>query len=576
MARANRKPNPTARLDQHLRASELRFSTLLGVLQTLMTIGFAWGAASLIGIALAGQFIDVPDGSQELLERPLGLTMNASIGLILSTLLVKALASYAQNLVNLRSSVYARDRLRQHILDNCFRLGINLFPAFKPSELANLLTLETDKLKDYFADYQIQKKMALYTPVLILAAAATVNWLVPLLLLLTTPLIPLFMVLIGKRAAQASRANLEALNRLGHLLEDRLANLNLLQEQDSLSYESKSIYESSDRFRKSTMKVLRLAFLSGTLLEFFAAISVALVAVYLGLFFLEKYSFGSWEVDISFAKGAFLLMLAPEYYLPLRKLGALYHAKSNARALAERLEHLDQLAQALNAEAENSPLPALQTLECVDLCSGSPNPVHQPFSCTLQQGDSLLLEAPSGTGKTTLLDTLAGLRAAHSGFIRVNGVEIKLHDNSAWQAQIGYISQQAELIYGTLRDNLTLGRAFSDETLLQALEQAQLRSLVEALPTGLNHFITDAGDFLSGGQIQRLAIARALLHKPRLLLLDEPIANLDQDTAQRFMQALAFHTESGGILIMASHRSAAAFPFTQRQVLNRAQGATHA
>jgi len=556
LARSKRKPNPTALLDQHLRASELRFSTLLGITQTLMTIAFAWGAANLIGLALSNQ-ADL-------------MSPSSTVALLLIALLIKSLAAYAQNRINLRSSVFARDRLRQAILDRCFRLGVSLFPAFKPSELANLLTLETDKLKDYFAEYQIQKKMAVYTPVLIILASAAVNWLVPLVLLLTTPLIPLFMILIGKRAAEASRNNLEALNRLGHLLEDRLANLNLLQQQDSVSYESKRLYTQSDNFRKSTMKVLRLAFLSGTLLEFFAAISVALVAVYLGLFFLDKYSIGAWSSDISFAEGAFLLMLAPEYYLPLRKMGALYHAKSNARALTERLQYLGELSDALPAKNEPGALCELTQLQCVALCSGAINPVHQPFSFTLKPGESLLLEAPSGTGKTTLLDTLAGLRVAQSGEVRVNGQALSLYDNASWQRQIGYISQQPELIYGTLRENLSLGREFNETELWSALEQAQLAEVVSALPDQLNHFITDAGDFLSGGQVQRLAIARALLHKPRLLLLDEPVANLDQETAERFMQGLKFHTESGGMLIMASHRSAAAFDFTQRQQLLKA------
>ena len=556
MARA-RKPNPTAILDQHLRGSELRFSTSLGVVQTLMTIAFAWGTANLIGITLNGA--------------SLGLGLNASVALLLLALLVKALASYSQNLINLRSSVYARDRLRQHILDHCFKLGVSLFPGFKPSELANLLTLETDKLKDYFADYQIQKKMAVFTPVLILIASASVNWLVPLLLLLTTPLIPLFMVLIGKRAAAASRANLEALNRLGHLLEDRLANLNLLQQQNCISIESKRLYSQSNSFRKSTMKVLRLAFLSGTLLEFFAAISVALVAVYLGLFFLDKYSLGAWSADISFAQGAFLLMLAPEYYLPLRKLGALYHAKSNARALAERLQHLDQLSGELPNTEQSTATDLESELRCTELSCGNHSPVHQPVSFELRSGESLLIEAPSGTGKTTLLDTLAGLRLPVDGIIQADGARLIAYDNARWQRQVGYISQKAELIYGSLRENLTLGRSFSEDALWSALKQAQLDEVIRTV--GLDYFISDAGDFLSGGQIQRLAIARALLHQPKLLLLDEPIANLDQETAERFMQSLKYHTDRGGMLIMASHRSASSFEFTHRLTLEKTRNA---
>ena len=168
--------------------------------------------------------------------------------------------------------------MREQILSLSFKTGISLFPAFKPAQLANLLTSEVDKLKEYYAEFKIQKQMAVWTPILILIAASFVNWLVPLILLLTTPLIPVFMVIVGNKAGEASRNNLEQLNRLGHLLEDRLRNVDLLQQEQAVNRETQALHQQSDQFRISTMKVLRLAFLSGTLLEFFAAISVALVA----------------------------------------------------------------------------------------------------------------------------------------------------------------------------------------------------------------------------------------------------------------------------------------------------------
>jgi len=537
----------------------MRLSLLLGLIQTLCTIGFAYWVASMIDQVLT-------QGS--LNHSPLFLVISAFL-----ILAIKAVASLWQSTINLRNSVTIRDRLREQILCLSFKTGISLFPSFKPAQLANLLTSEVDKLKEYYAEFKIQKQMAVWTPILILIAASFVNWLVPLILLLTTPLIPIFMIIVGNKAGEASRNNLEQLNRLGHLLEDRLRNIDLLQQEKAVERETEALHVQSDQFRISTMKVLRLAFLSGTLLEFFAAISVALVAVYLGLFFLDKYSLGAWGADISFAEGAFLLMLAPEYYLPLRKMGALYHAKSNAHAVAEQIEKLKETAELSQGSRESSTSDSFaESIHLEALVSGNHQAIHQPVTVSLKAGESLLIEAPSGTGKTSLLDTLAGLRTLLSGNVYADERSIEPFNNPRWQQGIGYITQHPELIYGSLRENLCLGKPYSDEAIWDALRSAQLEDVVEQLPQGLDYFITDSGHFLSGGQTQRLSIARALLHRPKLLLLDEPIANLDVDTAELFMSALHQYVEQGGIIIMASHRTNQ-FNFTHQLTLAKTEGA---
>lgn len=551
------KQNPTASIDSLGTGFTRSFHTavLLGVVQSLTVISFAGLTAYLIDHLLSGSLA------------------TADIYLILTvlsaTLVLRHLASFAQSRINLKRSVLMRDRLREHILNLSFKRGIRLNSSFRPAEMANLLTTDVEGLKDYLADYPVQKKLAIITPILILIASFSVNWLVPLILLLTTPLIPVFMILVGKKAAEASRQNMTEMNRLGTLLEDRLRNIELLQRNHAIEPETQTLYQQSDRFRRSTLNVLKLAFLSGTLLEFFAAVSVALVAVYLGLFFLDKYSIGAWHGDISFAEGAFLLMLAPEYYLPLRRLGALYHAKSNARATAEQVEHLEYLVRQQEDGSPPDPISEINTIELVQVQAGdTARPAHQPISLQLNSGDALLIEAPSGTGKTTLLDSLAGLRPLQHGCIRLDNKQVELYANPGWQARVGYISQHPELVYGSIRDNLCLGQDYSDKELWQALDRAELKSTIESLPTQLNHYITDSGAQLSGGQIQRLATARIFLHRPKLLLLDEPMANLDQDTAEQFMSGLTFHTERGGILIMASHRLSTGFRFSHRLVLD--------
>lgn len=551
------KKNPTASIDRLGTGFNRSFHTslLLGVVQSLTVISFAGLTANLIGHLL----------SDTLSKADLYLILAA----LTTTLVIRHCAGFAQSRINLKRSVQMRDRLREHILNLSFKRGIRLNSSFRPAEMANLLTTDVEGLKDYLADYPVQKKLAIITPILILIASFSVNWLVPLILLLTTPLIPVFMMLVGRKAAEASRKNMTEMNRLGTLLEDRLRNIELLQRNHAIEPETQTLYQQSDRFRRSTLDVLKLAFLSGTILEFFAAISVALVAVYLGLFFLDKYSVGGWYGDISFAEGAFLLMLAPEYYLPLRRLGALYHAKSNAHATAEQVDHLEHLIRQQERSSGPDPVGEIATIELVQVQAGdTASPAHQPIHLQLNSGDALLIEAPSGTGKTTLLDALAGLRPLQHGCIRLNNRQTELYANPGWQAKVGYISQHPELVYGSIRDNLCLGQNYSDQELWQALDRAELKSTVESLPTRLNHYITDSGAQLSGGQIQRLAIARIFLHRPKLLLLDEPIANLDQDTAERFMSGLKFHIERGGILIMASHRSSTGFRFSHQLVLD--------
>jgi ATP-binding cassette subfamily C protein CydD len=266
-------------------------------------------------------------------------------------------------------------------------------------------------------------------------------------------------------------------------------------------------------------------------------------------------------------------MLAPEYYLPLRKMGALYHAKSNAHAVAEQIEQLKQAAEDSHVSGESSESDTFaESIYIEALVSGKNQAIHQPVSVSLKAGESLLIEAPSGTGKTSFLDTLAGLRTPLSGKVYAGEKPVEPFNNPNWQQNIGYITQHPELIYGSLRDNLCLGKTFSNEAIWDVLRSAQLDAVVKQLPQGLDYFITDSGHFLSGGQTQRLSIARALLHRPKLLLLDEPISNLDVDTAELFMSALHQYVEQGGIIIMASHRTNQ-FNFTHQLTLAKAEGA---
>ncbi|SEQ23291.1 ATP-binding cassette, subfamily C, CydD [Amphritea atlantica] len=525
--------------------------TLTGALQTATTIAITGLIALLINSA-------VYTGA---LTTPLLWQHSGSWLLLAALLTVRALLPLWQTRLADRASIRVRNRLRAIVLEHCATLQLSLEKPFSHAELSNLLSGEIDSTRDYFAEFLPQQRLAMLAPLMIIIACLWSGWLVPLILALTAPLVPLFMIIVGHKAAAASQRNLTELTRLGNLLSDRIKGISALQLADSCDAEQQHLFRQSEQFRHSTMQVLRLAFLSGTLLEFFSAISIAMVAVYLGLLYLDKYQIGMWQEQLSLSHGVFLLMLAPEFYLPLRRLGALYHARADAGSVATHLLKLIQLpppCAATNDEQSQPDSAPVRQISLQQLQTGyGSTTIAPPHNFTLLPGQRVLLQGPSGAGKSTLLDTLAGLQPALSGALLLNGVSIAVYNNRHWQQRIGYMTQQPELLFDTVRNNLCLGREFTDTELFTALKQASADTLVEELPGQLDYRISDSGGFLSGGQAQRIALARVFLHQPALLLLDEPTANLDQQTAQQFMASLKRFCATGGIVLLSSHRDSA-------------------
>ncbi|MDX2423741.1 MAG: thiol reductant ABC exporter subunit CydD [Amphritea sp.] len=532
------------RLAGKISRRENRWLTGLGVLQTAATIAITALFALLINNAVYSQASPAP--------------WQQSAWLALAALLIlRALLPLWQTRLADKASINVRNQLRAVVLEHCADLQLNLEQHFSSAELSNLLSSEIDSTRDYFAEFLPQQRLAMLTPLLIMLACLWSGWLVPLLLALSAPLVPLFMIIVGHKAAEASRRNLTELTRLGNLLSDRIKGISALQLANRCDEEQQSLFQQSEKFRHSTMQVLRLAFLSGTLLEFFSAISIAMVAVYLGLLYLDKYQIGMWQDTLTLSHGIFLLMLAPEFYLPLRRLGALYHARADASSVADHLLKLLQLQPISATEAKQTPAENIDQISLQQLQTGyGDTAIGKPLSCNLKRGQITLLTGPSGVGKSTLLDTLAGLHPAISGQVEVNQTAINIFNNRHWQQRIGYMTQQPELLFDSIRHNLCLGREFSDEQLYDALKQARAAQLVDALPEQLDYCISDSGGFLSGGQAQRIALARVFLHQPDLLLLDEPTANLDQENAQAFMAGLQQFAANGGIVLISSHRDA--------------------
>lgn len=493
-----------------------------------------------------------------ILELPKSALSHEFIGL-LALIPIRALLAFARE----RSSFEAGKRLRQHIRKAVLNKLTELGPAYikgKPvGSWASIVLEQVEDLQDFYARYLPQMLLAGFIPLCILMVVFPLNWVAGLILLATAPLIPIFMILVGMGAAEANRKNFGALAQLSGHFMDRLKGLKTLKLFNRAEAEIKHIESASESFRQRTMAVLRLAFLSSAVLEFFAALSIAVLAIYFGFSFLDEINIGRNDQPIALFTGLLILMLAPEFYQPLRDMGTHYHAKAQAIGAAEALQTLldHQLPvdeqQQRDKVAVNWQQPI--RLQAVALCvySHDGTQLVGPISFTLDKGEQLALVGPSGAGKSSLLNALLGF-LPYQGSLKINGVELKQIDSAAWRKQLAWLGQDPQLFHGTIYDNISMGdENISPEQVEACLQQANISEFVKQQAAGLHHAIGEQMSGLSVGQAQRLALARALAQDAQLFLLDEPTASLDQHSEQAVFSALQQATTASASL-MITHR----------------------
>lgn len=455
--------------------------------------------------------------------------------------ILRAWVVWLRERVGFHAGQQIRFEIRRQVLDRLQQAGPAWIQGKPAGSWATLILEQIDDMHDYYARYLPQMALAACVPLLIVVAIFPSNWVAALILLVTAPLIPLFMALVGMGAADANRRNFLALARLsGHFL-DRLRGMDTLRIFGRGEAETESIREASQDFRQRTMEVLRLAFLSSGVLEFFTSLSIALVAVYFGFSYLGELNFGSYGTAVTLSSGFLALILAPEFFQPLRDLGTFYHAKAQAVGAADSLKtfleaplaHPEQGDQTLDT---SEPV----TLSAVDLFITSPEGkmLVGPLNFTLNAGQRAVLVGLSGSGKSSLLNALAGF-LPYSGSLKVNGVELRNLHPEGWHRMMSWVGQNPQLPAATLRENVLLGNLeASEQQLQQALDKAWVSEFLPQLPDGIDTIVGEQAARLSVGQAQRVAVARALLAPCRLLLLDEPAASLDAHSEQRVMQAL--------------------------------------
>ncbi|WDY53515.1 heme ABC transporter permease/ATP-binding protein CydD [Vibrio fluvialis] len=455
------------------------------------------------------------------------------------TIAIRAGCSWARELAGFRAGQQIRIYIRQLIFDKLRALG----PAYikgKPAGAWATLTLEqVENMHDFFARYLPQMSLSVLIPFVILIVVFPVNWAAGLIFLITAPLVPLFMALVGIKAADAGRKNFKALQRLSGHFYDRLQSMTTIRLFDRTGAETEQMKGASEVFRKRTMDVLRIAFLSSAVLEFFTSISIAITAVYFGFSFIGELNFGGYGASVTLFAGIFVLVLAPEFYQPLRDLGTFYHAKQQAVGAAESIVEFLNI-DVSQVQSGSQTLPEMHGVEIVarDLEVFSPEGKRLvgPLTFTLNSQQTTALVGPSGAGKTSLINAILGFMP-YRGSLSINGIELSELDHAHWRKQISWVGQNPLLVHGTIRDNVTLGKSNIADAQVQAVLDSSFAAEFVS-KHGLDYPISDRSGGLSVGQAQRLALARAMLQNGQFWLLDEPTASLDARSEQLVMQGL--------------------------------------
>jgi len=509
----------------------------LGGVTAVLIIAQAW----LLADVVAGAF----GGGQGIAA--LGFPLEA----LLAVVIARAIVAWGRDVLADRTSARAKSQLRAALLGHVAALGPQRSGEPRTGQLAILATRGVDALDGYFSLYLPQLFLAVIVPVAVLAVLAVQDWLSALIIAVTLPLIPLFMALVGAATRDRMELQFRTLQQLaGHFL-DVVGGLPTLKVFGRAKAQILAIGTVTDRYRRTAMSTLKVTFLSSLILELVATISVALVAVAVGLRLMDGH--------LSLRTALMVLVLAPEAYLPLRLLGANYHASAEGLSAARQVFDVLEMPVPARGRRTDVPDPAVSGISIEDLrveYPGRGGPVLDGISLAVEPGQVLAITGPSGCGKSTLLAVLLGFVGAYGGSVQVGGVDLTTLDPEAWRARVSWMPQRPHLFAASIAENIRLARPdATTEQIWAAVAAAGLRDVVAARPDGLDARLGDRGVGLSVGERQRVALARAFLRDAPVLLLDEPTANLDGATEQDVLEALE-RLVPGRTVILVAHRPA--------------------
>ncbi len=519
----------------------LATSVALGLGDALLLVA----QATLLADAVTRAFLDgagLPDLRGELVA-------------LAGVFVARAGVAYLTEVAAHRASAAVKSRLRQRLLGHAARLGPAWLGGERTGELTTLATRGVDALDDYFAKYLPQLVLACVVPLVVLTRVLTADWVSAVVIGLTLPLIPVFMILVGITTQRRMDRQWATLSLLaGHFL-DAVAGLPTLKVFGRAKAQATAVRRITDRYRTATLATLRVAFLSSLVLELLATLSVALVAVGVGLRLLDG--------QLGLRTALLVLLLAPEAYLPLRLVGAHYHASVEGLTAAARVFEVlaTPFPDAGGPPGRAGAVPDLRVsrIQVQRVTVRYPDrdaPALDRVNLDILPGETLALVGPSGAGKSTLLAVLLRFVRPDSGRVMVDGVDLAELDADAWRAHVAWVPQRPYLFAGSVADNIRLARPdASDEEVYQAARRARVTEFTDRWPAGLATPLGDGGAGLSAGQRQRVALARVFLADRPLVLLDEPTAHLDPASEAEVVAAIRELARDRTLVLVTHHRA---------------------
>jgi thiol reductant ABC exporter CydD subunit len=522
-----RKARPVRRL--------LSFDVLLGLASALLVLVQATLLARIVAAAFTGSTLH--DVSRDLVLLALAFAGRGAL-------------TWGFVVAGRRAAASVLSELRVAVVERRLRCDPAALDGVEAGEIAASAVQGVEGLEAYFARYLPQLVLAAVVPLAVFAWVAAIDLVSAAVMLVTLPLVPVFMWLIGRYTEERTRERWQALSALsGHFL-DVVRGLPTLQAFDRSRAQAGVLAGVGERYRETTMATLRIGFLSGSVLELAATVGVALVAVTVGV----RLDDGS----LGLQAGLTVLVLAPELYLPLRQLGAQFHASADGLAVAERMLDLLDRPGAVDEGGQLVPpstREAAVRLESVSFAYPSrPDPVLHRFELELLPGETVALVGPSGAGKTTVARLLLRLAEPSSGRVCVGGVDLAGCRADLWRRLVAWVPQHPTIFRGTIAENIRLGdERASDRAVRDAAALAGAARFVQALPSGYDTLVGDGGRPLSAGERRRLALARAFLRDAPLVILDEPTADLDRTSADVVAEAVE-RLRVGRTVLLIAHR----------------------
>jgi len=513
-----------------------RAGLLLQLVALAGWIAIAWGIGQSVGAASQGAL-----DSTGLLVAGFGVT-------------ARTVALWASDTMLARAGRAMVTAARREVFETLNQSGAGWLGGADTGSRTSQIIDRTAKLAGYAERWRPGMMFAAIGPFIVLAAIAMQTWLAAALLLVCLLAAPIFLWLTISETASRARTQQAALDSLSGQFQSRAAQSGLIRAFRAVRRETAQLQAASDRLREGTMAILRVAFLSTAVLEFFASISIALVAVYVGFKLLGVFPFKTGET-LTLSEGLTALILAPEFFAPIRKLPGLHHDRADGTAAAELLS--EWIARSDRQTIRRLPLITSAPAICFEHASlGWPGhaPVLNDLNFEAHPGQLTVLSGPSGSGKSTCLLSLIGRARLSDGAIRIDGTTLR--DGDSLADSVAFVGQTPWLMEGTIRQNIAIAAPLaSDEAIRKAAEQAGILDFAGKAEGGLDRRLSRFGGGLSGGQRQRIALARALLRGSPILLMDEPTAHLDPDAEEDFIRQIRSLVSQCTVLL-ASHSPA--------------------